>query len=107
MKEEFIKYGDSKDTVLSLINYITSLNTNRALLDNLCTDLSYSNTLFIGCSLSDELDLLDVAQQLKTDSTAHINRYFVTDKQPDEYLTVDLEDYLIDTVILIDVSHFP
>lgn len=100
--EEFIKYGDSKDTVLSLINYITSLNTNRALLDKLCTDLSYSNTLFIGCSLSDELDLLDVAQQLKTDSTAHINRYFVTDKQPDEYLTVDLEDYLIDTVILTD-----
>ena len=71
-------------------------------MDKLCTDLSYSNTLFIGCSLSDELDLLDVAQQLKTDSTAHINRYFVTDKQPDEYLTVDLEDYLIDTVILID-----
>ena len=100
--EEFIKYGDSKDTVLSFANYITSLKTNRSLLNKLSTDLSYSNTIFIGCSLNDELDLLDVAQQLKTNPTSHINRYFVTDKKPDEYLVVDLEDYLIDTVILVD-----
>ena len=100
--EEFIKYGDSKDTVLSFVNYITSLSTNRPLLEKLRTDLDYSNTLFIGCSLSDELDLLDVAQQLKANLTTQKNRYFVTDKQPDEFLMVDLEDYLIDTVIRVD-----
>ncbi len=99
--EEFIKYGDAKDAVLSLVNYITSLKSNRALLDKLSTDLNYANALFIGCSLSDELDLLDVAQQLRTNFATHKNRYFVTDTRPDAYLSVDLEDYLIDTVILV------
>ena len=100
--EEFVKYGDAKDAVLSLVNYISSLKSNRTLLNKLSTDLDYSNALFIGCSLSDEIDLLDVAQQLKTGLSIHRNRYFVTDTQPDEYLSVDLEDHLIDTVIVVN-----
>lgn len=100
--EEYIKYGEPQATVLSIVNYITSLSTNRSLLDKLSTDLDYSNTLFIGCSLSDELDLLDVAQQMKANLATQKNRYFVTDKQPDEFLIVDLEDCLIDTVIKVN-----
>lgn len=99
---EFIKYGDKRDKVLSLIDYIASLNSNQPLLDKLGTDLDFSNTLFIGCSLNDELDILSVAQQLRTEPVAQRNRYFVLDRDPNEFLEVDLEDYKIDTVIRVD-----
>jgi len=100
--EELIKYRDEKKPILSFTDYLTSLETNKSLLDKLQTDLSYSNTLFVGCSLSDELDLLSVAQQMKEKSSAHKNRYFLTGNTPNEYQLVDLEDHGIDTVILTD-----
>lgn len=107
--DELIKYrrdNSSKpdpNATLTLPDYVAGLKTNEALLDKLSEDLSYSNALFIGCSLSDELDLLSVAQQLK-DAPSRIqrNRYFVMTGEPDKFLKVDLVDYGIDTVIVVD-----
>lgn len=104
--EELVKYKrkqGSGSSVLSFLEYISSLKTNESMLVKLREDLSYSNALFIGCSLSDELDLLSVAQQLKeAPQKVKRNRYFVMMGEPSEYLSVDLEDHGIDTVISVD-----
>ena len=99
---EYIKYGNDQDKILNLIDYITSLESNNSLLQKLTTDLNFSNAIFIGCSLSDEYDLLSVAQKLKAKAPSQRNRYFVTSQVPDEYTEIDLMDYGIDTVILVD-----
>lgn len=100
--EELIKYLDSRDAILGFTDYVTSLDKNRDMLEKLSRDIAFSNTLFIGCSLDNELDLLSIAQQLKEKSPGQLNRYFVTRKQPNEYQMIDLEDYGIDTIILVD-----
>lgn len=101
--DELVKYKRGSGAILSFLEYISSLHKNQSMLVKLSEDLSYSNSLFIGCSLSDELDLLSVAQQLKeTPPKVQRNRYFVMSGEPDEYLSVDLEDHGIDTVISVD-----
>lgn len=107
--DELIKYrrpnsdGPNPNATLTFPDYVASLNTNRAMLDKLSEDLSFTNAMFIGCSLSDELDLLSVAQQLQAVSPGiQLNRYFVMSGEPDEFLKVDLADYGIDTVITVD-----
>lgn len=98
--QELVNYIDSPH-VLALSEYVISIERNKPLLDKLAEDLNYSNTIFIGCSLTDELDLLSVSQQLKVKINSKKNRYFVTDTKPDPFQVIDLEDYGIDTVILV------
>ena len=101
--EELIKYKRDSNAILSFPDYVSSLTKNQSLLEKLSVDLSYSNSLFIGCSLSDELDLLSVAQQLKSASPKiQRSRYFVMEGKPSEYQIVDLEDHGIDTIIAVD-----
>lgn len=107
--DELIKYrrpkadGPNPNATLTFPDYIASLKENEAMLNKLSEDLSFSNALFIGCSLSDELDLLSVAQQLQAvPPRIQLNRYFVMKGKPDEFLEVDLADYGIDTVIVVD-----
>lgn len=107
--DELIKYrrpkadGPNPNATLTFPDYVDSLKANKAMLDKLSEDLSFSNALFIGCSLSDELDLLSVAQQLQVvPSSIQLNRYFVMKGKPDELLEVDLADYGIDTVIEVE-----
>lgn len=100
--KDIIKYYGTDNAVLSITEYISSLNTSRSMLEKLAKDLNYSNALFIGCSLDDELDILSVAQQLKERSGTAINRYFITSKVPDAIQQIDLKDYGIDTVIVAD-----
>ena len=107
--DELIKYrrtradGPNPSATLTFPDYVASLKTNKAMLDKLSEDLSFSNALFIGCSLSDELDLLSVAQELRAlPPRVQLNRYFVMKGTPSKFLEVDLVDYGIDTVIVVD-----
>lgn len=104
--QEIVNYKDS-DQVLTIVEYVTSLERNRPLLDKLKEDLDYSNTIFIGCSLSDEFDLLSVSQQLNSKSGSKKNRYFVTKDEPNAFQKMDLEEFGIDTIILVsDYDNF-
>ena len=102
-------HGDAEEIVattnptviLGFDEYVRSLEKNSSLLNKLEGDLKCSNTIFIGCSLSDELDLLSVSQKLKEESSVQKNRYFVMDKEPDPIQRIDLESYGIDTVIVV------
>lgn len=95
-----VQYKDSSQ-VLTIAEYISSLENNKPLLDKLTEDLNYSNTIFIGCSLTDELDLLSISKQLQIKSGNQKNRYYVTTHTPDPIQKIDLEQYGIDTVILV------
>lgn len=99
---EIVKYREQSGGILSITDYVTSLATSESMLEKLTVDLNYSNTLFIGCSLEDELDLLSVAQQLKKKADTQKNRYFVLSSAPTRFQTIDLEDYGIDTLIVVD-----
>lgn len=94
-------YGESR-AILGITEYISSLQKSKSMLEKLTRDLNYSNAIFVGCSLDDELDLLSVAQQLNKKNDTHINRYYVSRHEPTTVEQMDLRDYGIDTVIVVD-----
>lgn len=60
---KFLKTGESKYCILSTQQYLQALGekTNQVMRENLETDFSSNNLIFIGCSLLDELDILFAA----------------------------------------------
>lgn len=72
---EMLNYEDSISEVFDQNQYIASLHKNQSLLSKLTHDFSYQNLLYIGCSLSDEIDLISVS----VSSIPHENaRFFCT-----------------------------
>jgi hypothetical protein len=55
---EELLYDEPSKIIFSTGQYVRSLATNASMLNSLKTDLTEQNTLFIGCSLSNEIDLL-------------------------------------------------
>lgn len=90
-------------------DYIKSLNKNRPLIDELKADLSESNIFFIGCSLTDEIDILYALSEreaIQEDSDS--KRVYVTSSSPEnDYDTMSkLRDYNITDVIVCDYDEF-
>ena len=83
--------------------YVDSLEDNKWILDKVKQDYLEKNILFLGCSLDDELDLRKVFSVSKKEKTIiQTEKYYVTDKVPSEYESMDLESYGITTVIVVD-----
>lgn len=125
INEEFFKYlnedskvplfklhGDVKEQlkhsndnmIFSRNDYIRSLQSNKFLLSKLSSDLHSNCILFIGCSLSDEIDIIySGINSSKKDGTNLIHTYFVTDnknlKGIEEF---HLKDHGVDTIIEVD-----
>lgn len=114
-------HGDAADaiatadrTAMKLIfgtsQYIESLRSNKSFLSALSNDYAERHLLFVGCSLTDELDLLYAlsdqrlmaqAQDLKT------KRLYITSKAPETYEEKKkLKRYGITDVIIVDYSEF-
>lgn len=53
-----LTYDEPSRIIFSTGHYVRSLSTNTSMLTALKTDLTEQNTLFVGCSLSNEIDLL-------------------------------------------------
>lgn len=104
--------AESRETLKLIFgkgDYIRSLNKNRPLIDELKADLSESNLFFIGCSLTDEIDILYALSERETiqdDSTS--KRVYITSSSPEEdYDTVSkLKEYNITDVIVCDYDEF-
>ena len=96
--DDILTYKDSKCEIFDLPQYVQSLNDNRILLDKLKHDYEFLNIIFIGCSLSNEIDLLSIA------SKAAINgkRYYCTTTQPDEDSLLMLDVYGITHCVIFD-----
>ncbi|MFM0724875.1 SIR2 family protein [Paraburkholderia strydomiana] len=89
-------------------DYIKSLKLNHHLLNDLATDFSEKHILFIGCSLTDEIDiafsLLDGGQAGVQGKNA---RLYITSKPPSTFKEkTKLQDYGITDVIVCDYSMF-
>ena len=95
---DILKYEDSKCEIFDLQQYVHSLYENRILLDKLKHDYEFTNLMYIGCSLSNEIDLLSISSK----ATINGNRYYCTTKQPDEDDLLMLSKYGITHCVIFD-----
>ena len=96
---EILSYEDSVSEIFDQRQYIASIHNNASLLSRLTHDISYQNLLYIGCSLSDEIDLLSVS----TNSIPNENtRFYCTTKAPSRMEQFDLERYKITHCIVFN-----
>lgn len=97
---EMLSYEDSVSEIFDQNQYVASLHMNTSLLSKLTHDISYQNLLYIGCSLSDEIDLLSA---VSTSFIADENmRFFCTTKPPTNLERINLEHYKITHCIVFN-----
>lgn len=89
-------------------DYIKSLDRNKHLISSLVNDFCEKNILFIGCSLSDELDLaFALAKPQVLENNNQTARIFVTSNIPNSYADKKkLKLYGITDVIVVDYFAF-
>ena len=95
--------NDSDLSVFDTTQYIRSLNNNKWILNRLRQDYIDKNMLFLGCSLTDEIDLL--YSYVNKDYKNRINntrRYFVTDRELSKTDLIDIEKYGITDVLKVN-----
>lgn len=96
--DDILSYVDSKCEIFDQTQYVQSLTSNRILLDKLKHDYEYLNLIYIGCSLSNEIDLLSVA----AGSSSNGSHYYCTVNKPDKDDMILLSEYGITHCVLFD-----
>ena len=71
--KDILKYEDSNCEIFDQKQYVVSIKKNVSLLKKLTHDYEYLNLLYIGCSLSDEIDLLFSTSMANDNNN---NRYY-------------------------------
>ena len=71
--DDIVKYKDSHCEIFDVKQYAVSPETNSDLLKVLKHDFEYQNIIFVGCSLSDEMDLAYLSHY---DAVSTTNRYY-------------------------------
>lgn len=97
---EMLAYTDSKSEIFTQEQYIKSLRENVSLLDKLSHDMQFQNIIFIGCSLSDEIDIMFCSSTNEVDNTSA--RYYCTTQEPEVLEQIQLEQYGITHCILFN-----
>jgi hypothetical protein len=80
--------------------YLDSLMTNGKMLSKFKTDFLDNNVIFIGCSLTDELDLLSVISDTLKIKSGFRNVYYLSGSDADDAEKLLLEDYGITEFIV-------
>ena len=96
----YCKYPKSECYIFDSREYIQSIKNNTYILNKLKHDFSYNNLMYIGCSLTDELDIMSIT--IDNEFAPNTKRYYVTSKEPDAFKKIDLENYGITDVVLVD-----
>lgn len=99
--QEMLSYKDSNSEVFSQEQYVHSLKKNASLLSKLTHDSTFHNLLFIGCSLSDEIDLLNSIVPEK-DSDIYTSKYVCQTKKPTVIEELKYKKYGITHCIIFD-----
>ncbi|HEM8800268.1 TPA: SIR2 family protein [Klebsiella michiganensis] len=112
-------HGDAEDVmtaasheelrvIFGKADYINSLNGNKYLISSLVNDFCEKNIIFIGCSLSDELDIAyALANPEFTDKDINTSRIFITSEPLNSYADkMKLKSYGITDVIITNYSNF-
>lgn len=95
--------------VFGSADYISSLITNRPFLSTLANDLVERHILFVGCSLTDEIDILYSLAGLHAsdDISSSTSRVLVTSREPVDYESKKkLRRYGITHVLIVDYPEF-
>lgn len=99
-----VKYRMENNIIFSSTQYIDSLisDSNRTILNAVCADYRQKNIVYIGCSLKNEPDLKYIYSRVKEDISSHILRCVIRMEKPNENEKLDLEEYGINSVIIVD-----
>jgi hypothetical protein len=95
--------------VFGSADYVASLITNRALISTLTNDLAERHLLFVGCSLTDELDILFALAHAKVKGgpLPSTNRVYVTANEPTDYESrKKLRQYGITNILVVSYPEF-
>lgn len=85
---EVINYNNYNSLIFSNIQYANSIKKNEKLLNKFKHDAIYQNLLFVGCSLNDEIDIL---QALSVENSKNLtNRFICVVNEPS---TLQLKKY--------------
>jgi len=97
-----ISYEESCSLIFSTDSYIQSFSRNASMLNAIRTDLVENNTIFVGCSLDNELDLLFALAGYSGEFPPGRRSIFVTTSEPDRFQLQKLRRYGINTVLIAD-----
>ncbi|NUU64128.1 SIR2 family protein [Paenibacillus agri] len=98
----YLMYKNSQMYIFSQHQYLNSLKQNNYMLNKISTDIRSNCAIFIGCSLSDEIDLLYSLNINGYTPPSMKSTYYVTDRDLSELQKKDLEIYGVDTIIKVD-----
>jgi disulfide oxidoreductase YuzD len=98
----YLTYKKSEMYIFSQAQYLNSLKQNNSMLNKISTDIRSNCAIFIGCSLSDEIDLLYSLNFNGYTPPSMKNTYYVTDRIMSPLQQKELEMYGIDTIIKIE-----
>lgn len=99
---DVLKYKNSDQKIFTKKEYLTSLRKNIFLLDLFKNDYTSKSLLFIGCSLDDEIDLLESILE-NTSSIGYKNKiYYLTHEELTKIKLGNLEDFGITDIIKIE-----
>jgi SIR2-like domain len=97
---------DNSRLVFRKSDYLQALTTNKKMLEFLKLDLLNKNVVYIGCSLSDELDISFIIAQQNRENRKRTKNIIFLSERLDE---IDEQEYLnvgINTVIMIDDGQY-
>lgn len=97
---EYCRYKNSSCYIFDFQEYAKSIKENHFLINKIENDFVYNNIIFIGCSLTDELDLLSL--DFNDKMAPKVSRYYITTHKPDNYKQIDLELYGITHVVVVE-----
>lgn len=96
---DITSYFDSNCEIFDTKQYVLSIKSNEALLKKLTHDYEFLNLIYIGCGLSDEIDLLFSSSIANKNSNT---RYYCTTKEPSIIEKYKLSNYGITHCIIFD-----
>lgn len=100
-------YDEPSKIIFSTGQYVRSLMTNQSMLNSLKTDLIEQNTLFVGCSLNQEIDLLFALAEYQGAFPEGRRSIFVSKKTPNKFELAKLSAHGINSVLLVpDYDNF-
>jgi hypothetical protein len=94
-------YDEPSRIIFSTGQYVRSLTTNASMLNALKTDLTEQNTLFVGCSLSNEIDLLFALAEYHDAFPRGRRSIYVSRCEPNRFEIAKLGAHGINTVLLV------
>ncbi|WP_294017043.1 SIR2 family protein [uncultured Treponema sp.] len=100
---DLITYSDSKCLIFTESQYALSIKNNYSLLTKMENDFKNQNIIFIGCSLTDEIDLLTISMlPFSNDSLHPVRRFFICQKEPSYTKRQKLKNHNITDILLVN-----